>query len=259
MRRTILAALCMIGSLSAIAQSKFNVSGTILDQETNEAVMAATVRVLSLPDSAMAGGAATDANGAFSIKNIKKGKYAVKITYIGYQERVMPLDLTNKEEGKNVNIGYIRITSDSKLLKEAQVVANVAQMQVSGDSLVYNAQAFRVPEGSALEDLVKTLPGAKVDDEGNITINGKTVSKILVDGKEFFLNDTKIAMKNIPTNMIDKLKTYDRKSDFSRVTGIDDGEEETVLDLSVKKGMNNGWFGNFDAGIGTENRYAESL
>ncbi|MDE5740383.1 MAG: outer membrane beta-barrel protein [Bacteroidaceae bacterium] len=259
MRRTILAALCMIGSLSAIAQSKFNVSGTILDQETNEAVMAATVRVLSLPDSAMAGGAATDANGAFSIKNIKKGKYAVKITYIGYQERVMPLDLTNKEEGKNVNIGYIRITSDSKLLKEAQVVANVAQMQVSGDSLVYNAQAFRVAEGSALEDLVKKLPGAKVDDEGNITINGKTVSKILVDGKEFFLNDTKIAMKNIPTNMIDKLKTYDRKSDFSRVTGIDDGEEETVLDLSVKKGMNNGWFGNFDAGIGTENRYAESL
>ncbi len=249
----------MIGSLSAIAQSKFNVSGTILDQETNEAVMAATVRVLSLPDSAMAGGAATDANGAFSIKNIKKGKYAVKITYIGYQERVMPLDLTNKEEGKNVNIGYIRITSDSKLLKEAQVVANVAQMQVSGDSLVYNAQAFRVAEGSALEDLVKKLPGAKVDDEGNITINGKTVSKILVDGKEFFLNDTKIAMKNIPTNMIDKLKTYDRKSDFSRVTGIDDGEEETVLDLSVKKGMNNGWFGNFDAGIGTENRYAESL
>lgn len=249
----------MIGSLSAVAQSKFNVSGTILDSETNEAVMAATVRVLSLPDSTMAGGAATDANGAFSIKNIKKGKYAVKITYIGYQERVMPLDLTNKEEGKNVNIGYIRITSDSKLLKEAQVVANVAQMQVSGDSLVYNAQAFRVAEGSALEDLVKKLPGAKVDDDGNITINGKTVSKILVDGKEFFFNDTKMAMKNIPTNMIDKLKTYDRKSDFSRVTGIDDGEEETVLDLSVKKGMNNGWFGNFDAGIGTENRYAENL
>ena len=106
---------------------------------------------------------------------------------------------------------------------------------------------------------MKKLPGAKVDDDGNITINGKTVSKIMLNGKEFFLNDTKVAMKNIPTNMIDKLKTYDRKSDFSRVTGIDDGEEETVLDLTVKKGMNNGWFGNFDAGIGTEGRYAESL
>ncbi len=249
----------MIGSLSAVAQSKFNVSGTILEEETNEAIVAATVRVLSLPDSAMVGGAATDANGAFNIKSIKKGKYAVKITYIGYQERVMPLDLTNKEEGKTVSIGYIHITPDSKLLKEAQVVANAAQVQVSGDSLVYNASAYRVAEGSALEALVKKLPGAKVDDDGNITINGKSVSKILVDGKEFFLNDTKIAMKNIPTNMIEKLKTYDRKSDFSRVTGIDDGEEETVLDLTVKKGMNNGWFGNIDAGIGTERRYSESL
>ena len=259
MRKTILAALCMISSLSAVAQSKFNVSGTILEDETNEAVVAATVRILSLPDSSMVGGAATDANGTFNIKNVKRGKYAVKITYIGYQERVMPLDLTNKEEGKGVSIGYIHITPDSKLLKEAQVTANAAQVQVSGDSLVYNASAYRVAEGSALEELVKKLPGAKVDDDGNITINGKSVSKILVDGKEFFSNDTKVAMKNIPTDMIDKLKSYDRKSDFSRVTGIDDGEEETVLDLTVKKGMNNGWFGNIDAGIGTEHRYSESM
>ena len=142
------------------------------------------------------------------------------------------------------------------MLKEATVAANVAQVQVSGDSVVYNAAAYRTPEGSALQDLVKKLPGAKVDDEGNITINGKTVKKILVDGKEFFFDDTKMAMQNIPTSLIDKLKTYERKSDFSRVTGIDDGEEETVLDLTVKKGMNNGWFGNINAGYGTEDRYS---
>ncbi|MBR1521637.1 MAG: TonB-dependent receptor [Bacteroidaceae bacterium] len=258
MKKSFLALFLTFVGLNAMGQSKFNVSGTILEEETSEAIVSATVRVLSLPDSSMVGGAATGLDGSFTIKDVKKGKYAVKITYIGYKERVMPLDLTNKKE-KNVSVGYIHITPDSKLLKETEVVANAAQVQVSGDSLVYNASAFRTAEGSALEELVKKLPGAKVDADGNITINGKTVTKILVDGKEFFLNDTKVAMKNIPTNMIETLKTYDRKSDFSRVTGIDDGEEETVLDLQVKKGMNNGWFGNIDAGIGTKERYAESL
>ena len=258
MKKSFLALFLTFVGLNAMGQSKFNVSGTILEEETSEAIVSATVRVLSLPDSSMVGGAATGLDGSFTIKDVKKGKYAVKITYIGYKERVMPLDLTNKKE-KNVSVGYIHITPDSKLLKETEVVANAAQVQVSGDSLVYNASAFRTAEGSALEELVKKLPGVKVDADGNITINGKTVTKILVDGKEFFLNDTKVAMKNIPTNMIETLKTYDRKSDFSRVTGIDDGEEETVLDLQVKKGMNNGWFGNIDAGIGTKERYAESL
>lgn len=259
MKRFLLAwGLTMMMGTSVMAQSKFNVSGTILESETNEAVISATVRILSLPDSNMVAGAATGLDGSFNIKNVQKGKYVLKITYIGYQDRVMPLDLTNKKS-KDVNVGYIHITSDAKLLKETEVVANAAQVQVSGDSLVYNASAYRVAEGSVLEDLVKKLPGAKVDDDGNITINGKTVKKILVDGKEFFFDDTKMSMKNIPTNMIDKLKAYDRKSDFSRVTGIDDGEEETVLDLTVKKGMKNGWFGNFDAGYGTEERYAENM
>ena len=259
MKKSFIALFLTFVGLSAMAQSKFNVSGIILESETNEAVISATVRILSLPDSSMVGGAATGTDGSFNVKGVKRGKYALKITYIGYQEKVMPLDLTKREEGKDVNVGYIHIASDAKLLKEAQVTANAAQVQVSGDSLVYNASAYRVAEGSALEELGKKLPGAKVDDDGNITINGKSVSKILVDGKEFFSNDTKVAMKNIPTDMIDKLKTYDRKSDFSRVTGIDDGEEETVLDLTVKKGMNNGWFGNIDAGIGTEERYSESM
>ena len=245
-------------SICAMAQSKFNVTGTILEDETNEVIIGASVRILSLPDSSMVGGAATTTNGTFSIKGVKKDKYVVKISYVGYQTKVMPLDLTTKKD-KDANIGYIHIIPDSKLLKEAQVTANAAQVQVSGDSLVYNASAYRVAEGSALEELVKKLPGAKVDDDGNITINGKTVKKILVDGKEFFFDDTKMAMKNIPTNMVEKLKTYERKSDFSRVTGIDDGEEETVLDLTVKKGMKNGWFGNFDAGYGTEERYSENL
>lgn len=256
-KNIILILLCACCSFSN-AQSKFNVSGIVIDKNTRESVISATVRVLSLPDSTMVTGVATDTNGAFNIKNVKKGNYALKVTFIGYHDNVIPLNLT-KEKEKNINVGYITLIDDTQLLKEAVVTANVAQVQVSGDSLVFNAAAIRTSEGSALEELVKKLPGAEIDDDGNITINGKTVTKILVDGKEFFLNDKNMALKNIPTKIVDKIKAYDRKSDLARVTGIDDGEEETVLDLSIKKGMNQGWFGNLDLALGTEKRYTEKL
>ena len=180
----------------------------------------------------------------------------LRISYIGYVMKCIDVDLSSQKK-KKVDIGYITMTTDDIQLKGVEVTAHAAKVMVSGDSLVYNTSAYCVPEGSTLEALVKQLPGAKVDKEGNITINGKTVSKILVDGKEFFLNDKEVAMKNIPTEMIDKLKTYDRKSDLSRVTGIDDGEEETVLDLTVKKGMKNGWYGNVNLGAGTQHCYSE--
>ena len=123
------------------------------------------------------------------------------------------------------------------------------------DTFVFNAGAYRLPEGSNLEELVRKLPGAEVSEDGTIKINGKTVSKIMVGGKEFFDNDTKMAMKNIPTKMVEKIKSYDKQSDYSRITGIDDGDEETVLDLTVKKGMKEGWLINTDLGYGTEDRY----
>lgn len=254
MKTRLLAVLtAMLTTVMAVGQSKFNVSGTIIEKGSNEAVPSATVQVLT-QDSTFVAGAATDMKGAFKIQNVKKGKYLMKISFIGYQPRVVSLDLTNKKE-KNVDMGYLTLTTDAILLKEAQVTANAAKVQVSGDSLVYNASAYRLPEGSMLEDLVKKLPGATVDEDGTVKINGKEVKKVLVDGKEFFINDKSIAMKNLPTTIIDKIKAYDRKSDLARITGIDDGEEETVLDLTVKKGMNNGWFGQISGGIGTEDRY----
>ena len=141
------------------------------------------------------------------------------------------------------------------MLAEAVVTAEAPQVQVVEDTLVYTSSAYRTPEGAMLEELVKKLPGAEIDDEGNVKINGKDLSKIMVDGKEFFGGDVKTGLKNLPVDMIEKLKTYDKKSDLARITGIDDGEEETVLDLTVKKGMNQGWFGNADVAGGTEDRY----
>ena len=248
--------MIVLSFVNMSAQNTFNVSGNIIEKETGEAIISATIQLLALPDSSFVEGTVTGTQGDFAFKSIKKGKYAVKISYIGFITKYVDVDL-DAQKSRNANIGYITMASDAILLKATEVTAHASKVAVSGDSLVYNAAAYRVPEGSTLEALVKQLPGAKVDSEGNITINGKTVTKILVDGKEFFLNDKSVAMKNIPTEMIEKLKTYDRKSDLARVTGIDDGEEETVLDLTVKKGMKNGWFGNINLGVGTQHRYAE--
>ena len=239
-----------------MAQSSLEVSGTVVDKSTRDGVIAATMQLLNFPDSSFVKGTTTGTQGEFTFKDVKKGAYFLKITYIGYAAKSIKIDLSAQQDRK-VNLGTITMEPDAILLKGVEVTAHAAKVAVSGDSLVYNAAAYRVPEGSTLEYLVKQLPGAKVDKEGNITINGKTVSKILVDGKEFFLNDKQVAMKNIPTEIIDRVKTYDRKSDLSRVTGIDDGEEETVLDLAVKKGMKNGWYGNINLGAGTRHRYAE--
>ena len=153
------------------------------------------------------------------------------------------------------NVGTLTLETDAVMLAEAVVTAEAPQVQVVEDTLVYNSSAYRTPDGAMLEELVKKLPGAEIDDEGNVKINGKDLKKIMVDGKEFFGGDVKTGLKNLPVDMVDKLKTYDKKSDLARITGIDDGEEETVLDLTVKKGMNQGWFGNADVAGGTEDRY----
>lgn len=237
-----------------MAQSKYTVKGSVIDHEDSEGLMGANVQVLSLPDSTMVTGAMADDFGAFTLHGLTKTNYVLKVSFMGYVTKIVPLNLKDKKTHM-VDIGYLTLTSDSKMLKEAIVTTTVAKVQVNGDSIQFNAEAYRTPQGSTLEALVKLLPGAEVDDDGNITINGKSVTKILVDGKEFFLNDKSVAMKNIPVEIIDKIKAYDRKSDMARITGVDDGEEETVLDLSVKKGMKHGWYGNATMGAGNAHRY----
>lgn len=256
MLRRILCALACVVMVCAglMAQNKFNIRGVIIDNETSEPMEGATVQLLSLPDSAFVSGTTANDKGGFRLEDVKKNKYTIKVSMIGYLTMFIDLNLNDKKT-KVIELGTLTMMDNAHLMNEAVVSAAASKVQVSGDSLVYNASAYRVPEGSTLEALIKLLPGAQVDENGKITINGKEVTKILLNGKEFFLNDMETAMKNIPTDMIEKIKSYERKSDLARITGIDDGEEETVLDLSVKKGMNNGWFGNLTGGVGTKERY----
>ena len=254
MKKIITAAVLLLATaLSAFSQTKnITVSGRVLE-DTNEPAVQATIQLLSLPDSAYAAGVATTGNGYFTLPKVNAGKYVLKVSYIGFKNKFLPLHLYANVRNKNV--GTITLETDAIMLAEAVVVAEAPQVQVVEDTLMYSSSAYRTPEGAMLEELVKKLPGAEIDDDGNVTINGKELKKIMVDGKEFFGGDIKTGLKNLPVDIIDKLKTYDKKSDLARITGIDDGEEETVLDFTVKKGMNKGWFGNADVAYGTEDRY----
>ena len=255
-RLAFLILLIGLGTTMLLAQSgKVTVSGVVFDKEDDSPVMQATVQLLSLPDSTMAAGNVTNNSGRFSL-SVKPGKYVLKVSFVGYLTHMKEYRLSGSKP--TLNVGKIALSSDAIMLSEATVTAEAPQVTVSGDTLGYNASAYRTPEGAMLEELVKKVPGAEVDDDGNVKINGKEVKKLLVDGKEFFGGDVKTGLQNLPVDMVEKIKAYDRQSDNARITGIDDGEEETVLDLTVKKGMNQGWVGNFDGGLGTEDRYSAS-
>ena len=144
-------------------------------------------------------------------------------------------------------------------LEETVVTAIRPAIVTKQDTIEYNADSFHTTPNANVEQLLKKLPGVEVNSDGSITSNGKSVAKILVDGKEFFADDPQMASKNLPSNMVEKVQVIDRKSDFTRLTGVDDGEEETVINLTVKKDMNNGWFGNLTGGYGYENKYNGSF
>lgn len=248
--------LLLLCTLSTFAQNNkvITVSGRVIENdEAKEPVELAAVQLLSLPDSTQAAGVTTSGQGKFTLPKVKAGKYVLKISFIGYVTKTIPLQLVASAPSKNM--GNITLKSDAVLLDEAIITAEAPPVTVKADTTEYNASAYRVAEGAMLEELVKKIPGAEVDKDGKITLNGKEIKKIMVDGKEFFSDDPKVSMKNLPANMIEKVKAYDKKSDMARITGIDDGDEEPVLDLTVKKGMKKGWIGNLIAGYGSQDRY----
>ena len=244
----------LLGMMSLAAFSQSQLKGKVMDSENGEALIRSTVMLMTTDTTRMVTGSTTANDGSFTLKNVKDGAYVMKISYVGYHNFFRTINV-KKAENKGVQtIGTVLLVPNTVELKQAVVTAQMKEVEVKEDTLIFNADAFKVPEGSVLEELIKKLPGVTIED-GIIKVNGKTVKKILVGGKEFFGNDQNMSMKNLPAEIVDKVKTYDKQSDFSRITGIDDGEEETVIDLTIKKGMQKGWFGNIDAGYGSYERY----
>lgn len=254
MKKSVLLALLLIVCALAGAQKR-DISGVLIDKDTQDPVPMATVQLLKLDSTYVAGTVSND-SGKFVVQAPANGTYILKLSSVGYLTTTKQLRV---QDDRDVNMGKVVFGSDAVMLKEALVTAQAMKVTVKEDTFIYNSSAYRTPEGSTIEELVKRLPGAQVGDDGKITINGKEVKKIMIDGKEFMTGDTKTALKNIPTSVISKVKAYDQKSDLSRVTGIDDGDEETVLDFGTKPGMNKGLMANADVGVGTEGRYSTRL
>ena len=239
-----------VSSIQVIAQR--NISGKVIESDSQEPVAQTTVRLLK-SDSTMVTGSLTNLDGIFRVKAPANGNYIVQVTCVGFKPYTKNVKIA---ADKDIALGTIELKPDAIMLKGATVTGQAAKVTLKEDTFVYNASAYRTPEGSVVEELVKKLPGAQVDDDGKITINGKEVKKILIDGKEFMTGDTKTAMKNLPTSIVERVKAYDQKSDLARVSGIDDGEEETVLDFGIKRGMNRGYMVNADLAAGTRSRYS---
>lgn len=246
--------LCIF--LSTIAQSvaaQFTISGIVKDKNDNLPLPQVSIRLLSAKDSTFVTGISSKDNGTFSLKVPKAGNYIAAFSFLGYRTAYEPVQLSKGQPRRN--LGDILLGSNDVLLQEAVVVGKAPEVVVKEDTVEFNADSYKTQPNSVVEDLLKKLPGVEVDSEGKITHAGKEITKILVDGKEFFSDDPKVATKNLPVDIIEKLQVVDRKSDLARLTGVDDGEEETVINLTIKEGMKHGWFGNVTGGYGLNGRY----
>jgi hypothetical protein len=237
-------------SFSAFGQKNITLSGTILDKADNEPIVAGSVELLKAKDSLFVAGAISNVDGFFSIKNASAGNYMLKITYLGYKPLIKNVNL--KTENTSVEVGNLYLETNDILLQEAIIEGKKPEVIVKNDTIEYDAGSFKVSENAVIEELLKKMPGVEVDKDGKITVNGKEVKKFLVDSKEFFSDDPQVASKNLPAAMVDKVQVLDRKSDMARMTGFDDGEEETIINLTVRQGMKKGTMGNALVGVGSD-------
>ena len=233
----------------AFAQGGGTVTLSLTDSSTGEAVGFATVSITKPGNTKPYKYALSDDKGKTVFDKVAAGKYVLKAELLGYK----PLTKDIEVKGK-LDLGALKMDPDKQVLDAASVSAAGNPIVIKKDTIEYNASSFKTTENDVLEDLLKKLPGVEVSEDGTVTANGQTISKITIDGKTFFLDDPQLASKNIPAKIIEKVKVVEKKSDQAEFTGIDDGNDETIIDLSIQKGMMNGLFGNVMAGAGHDVR-----
>ncbi|MBO8474329.1 MAG: outer membrane beta-barrel protein [Bacteroidetes bacterium] len=249
--RLVATLVCMAAvAFAAYAQGGVSVSMVLSDSSNGEPVGFATVSLTDTTTAKTYKFSMSAADGKVYILGVRNGVFLLKAEMMGYKTYSNIV----KVSGKSVDLGTVRLEPDIQLLEAARVTAVGNQMIVKKDTVEYTASLFKTSDNDMLEELLKKLPGVEVDSDGTITANGETITKVMIDGKEFFLDDPQLATKNIPAKIIEKVKVVEKKSDQAEFTGIDDGDEETVIDLSIKPGMMDGWFGNAMAGGGHDIR-----
>ena len=243
--RTLLVSLACLFSVAAYAQGSFSIKLRLVDSNSAEPVAFATVSITEKGQTKALKYVLSGDDGSAQIEKVRKGTYVLKAELMGYVTHTQDIALT-----KDLNLGDVKLEEDIKVLDAASISAVGNPIVIKKDTIEYTASSFKTSDNDMLEELLKKLPGVEVESDGSITANGETIKKITIDGKTFFLDDPQLASKNIPAKLIEKVKVVEKKSDQAKFTGIDDGEEETIIDLSMKPGMMQGWFGNIMGGGG---------
>ena len=230
--------------------AQYTVTGTIIDSKSGDIVDMVAVQLFrySGKDSTMQTGAQSDFDGVFRLENVPPGKYKAKISSLGYLTQLVKVTVKDR----NVNLGTIKFEEDIQLLQEIVIKGKAVEMTVKGDTLEYNAGAFKTTENAMVEELLKKMPGVEISSNGSVTINGENITAVRIDGKKFFGNDVQTATKNIPANMIDKIQVIDQQSEMAKLTGFEDDDTERIINLTLKEDKKKGVFGNFNGGIGAD-------
>ncbi len=234
------------------AQNMGKLSGVVLDS-AGGTLSSATVMLLKKADSTLVEFALSENDGRFKFEKLAMGDFLLNVTYLGYKSFYNPVTFSSATP--NVDMGNVVLESQSTLLNEITVEGERNPMTIKKDTVEYNSAAFQVQPNANVEELLKKLPGVQVDRSGNVQAQGETVNRILVDGKEFFGRDPKMATKNLPASAIDKIQVFDKKSDQAEFTGVDDGQREKTINLTLKEDSRKGSFGNLNGGIGSEERF----
>lgn len=238
-------AVASLPLVPALAQGGGTVVARLIEEQGGAPVGFATVSITKQNASKAYKYAMSTETGEVRIEGVRPGTYVFKAELLGYKSQVRTLTVKG-----DMDLGEIKMPSDLEVLQAAEVSAVGNPILVKKDTIEYSASAFKTTDNDMLEDLLKKLPGVEVSEDGSITVNGETISKITIDGKTFFLDDPQLASKNLPAKIINKVKVVEKKSEQAEFTGIDDGQEETVIDLNIHKGMMNGSFGNVMGGAG---------
>ncbi|HEY0176851.1 MAG TPA: outer membrane beta-barrel protein, partial [Pedobacter sp.] len=252
---TFVLSLLLLIQIKVSAQNSYSIKGAVVDSASNIKLVNSSISVLNAKDSILCKFTRAVADGTFSITNLPKGKFILLLTYPGYADYVENFTLDSAKS--EINFGSFNMLLKSMLLQDVIIKGAVAAIKIKGDTTEYNAGSFKIQPNAKVEDLLKQLPGIQVDRNGQITAQGQTVQKVLVDGEEFFGDDPTLVTKNLRADMVDKVQLYDKKSDQATFTGIDDGEKTKTINIKLKEDKKNGYFGKIDAGAGTGKYYQE--
>ncbi len=245
--------ILIVASFPALAQRNGTVKGAAFDTLSRKAVADATITILSEKDSSLLTFGMTNNSGRFTLDNIPVGEYRLLITHVAYHNTTRLFTIT--ESDKLIDLGQVVMNDKRMVLPEVVVTNEAPPVTLIGDTVQYNAGSFKTQPNANVEQLLKKLPGIQVTKDGTVKAQGQNVNKVLVDGKEFFGNDPKMATKNLPADAVDKVQVYDRLSDQAQVTGFDDGNSEKTINLKLKKDKKKGAFGKVMGGAGTDERF----